>query len=332
MKVLLAAIALLLLPAAATAETLEVEPGISLYVERIGRGHQVIIVPGGFLYYGALQVLARPDRTLVLYDMRNRGRSSRVENDAQISLQADVADLEAVRRHVGAERTSLIGYSYLGMMTMLYAAEHPSRVDRVVQLGPVPMRFGTEYPADMVWRDSAPVIPADREAEVVALRERGYDRSNPQDYCIRFETLMRLRLIVDPRHADRMDPRIRCTMENEWPINFQRHLTIHFRGSVQNFEPPREALRALDIPVLTLHGTMDRNASFAGGAEWAMTLRNGRLIIVPRAAHQLWLDDPQALADVDRFLGGSWPARARSVRSWEQVRAHLPQGLTGPAL
>lgn len=309
---------------------IEVEPGVRLHVERIGSGPNVVIVPGGFLYNGDLQALARPDRTLVLYDMRNRGRSSRVERDDQISLQADVADVEAVRRHVGAERISLIGYSYLGMMVMLYTAEHPGRVDRVVQLGPVAMRFDTEFPSDLVWTDPAPVIPPADWAALEALRAQGHGRSHPQDYCIRSETLQRLMLIVDPRHAERMDPRVRCAMVNEWPINFQRHLGIHFVGSVQNFQPPREAFRRLETPVLTIHGTMDRNASFAGGVEWAMTLPNARLIIARRAAHQLWLDYPRALAEIDRFLAGEWPESAIRVRSLDEVRTRLPGGLAAP--
>jgi pimeloyl-ACP methyl ester carboxylesterase len=56
---------------------------------------------------------------------------------------------------------------------------------------------------------------------------------------------------------------------------------------------------------------LDRNAPYGAGLEWATTFRNGRLITVPGGAHQLWLDDPGILADIDRFLAGSWPERAQ---------------------
>ena len=42
-----------------------------------------------------------------------------------------------------------MGYSYLGFMVVLYAMDHPDRVERLVQLGPVPRKFGTEYPASL---------------------------------------------------------------------------------------------------------------------------------------------------------------------------------------
>ena len=85
------------------------------------------------------------------------------------------------------------------------------------------------------------------------------------------------------------------------------------------------------LRLLADHGTMDRNAAFAGGAEWAMTLPNARLIVARRAAHQLWLDRPQAFGEIDRFLGGRWPENAVRVRSWGQVRTHLRGGLEAPA-
>lgn len=330
MKALLTAMFLLLLPAIArAAEMIEVEPGVSLYAERIGDGPKVVIIPGGFLYDASIARLAGPDRTLILYDMRNRGRSSPVTRDDQISIEADVADIEAVRRHYSAERVSLIGYSYLGLVTMVYAAEHPDRIDRVVQFGPVAMRWDTEFPMDLVWTDPAPVMPPDELAAVERARDEGMIRTDPKEYCLRVERLTRLRLVADPRNAERIDYRRRCEMENEWPVNFERHIELHFVGSVQNYQAPRDAIRALDTPVLTIHGTMDRNAPFASGAEWATLLRNGRLVIVPRAAHPVWVEHEAIWDAVGRFLDGEWPASAIIVRSYDEVRARLPNGLGG---
>lgn len=328
MRAILAALLLLiLLPAPARTETIEVEPGISLYAERIGDGPHVVIIPGGFLYNDSVRRIARPDRTLILYDMRNRGRSARVTRDDAITLQADVADLEAVRRHYRIERTSLIGYSYLGLMVMLYAVEHPGIVERVIQIGPAPPRFGTTYPDALVWRDPAPVMPPDEVAAVERAGEAGLIRTDPREYCRRSERLTRLRLVVDPRVAETIDVERRCAMENEWPVNLDRHFTIHFAGSIQNFEPPRDALRALDLPVLTVHGTMDRNAPFAAGVEWASLLRDGRLIIARRAAHPVWLEYPPFWEEVGQFLDGEWPDSAIRIGGYDDAIARLSSGL-----
>jgi pimeloyl-ACP methyl ester carboxylesterase len=69
---------------------------------------------------------------------------------------------------------------------------------------------------------------------------------------------------------------------------------------------------ALAVPVLTFHGTLDRNAPYGGGLEWATTFRHGRLVTLPGAAHQSWLDDSAVVGEIDRFLAGEWPARAQA--------------------
>jgi pimeloyl-ACP methyl ester carboxylesterase len=330
----LAALLLLTPNAAAAGEArtgmVETAPGIRLHYEKIGDGPQLVIVPGGFLHDSGIRSLARPGRTLILYDMRNRGASSRVERDDQISIEADVADLKAIHDRFGAGKTSLIGYSYLGLMTVLYALDRPDKVERIVQIGPVPIKFGTELPADLIWRDPAPVIPEAQIEEIRALRDEGFDRAHPREYCLRYERLMRLRLVADPAHAERIDPEARCALENEWPVNIQRHLALHFEGSVQKLDPPRDMIAALDVPVLTLHGTMDRNAPFAAGVEWASTLPNARLIAATGAAHQLWLDREQAIAEIDTFLAGAWPESAVKVKGWDDARRLLPAGLGPP--
>ncbi len=47
-------------------------------------------------------------------------------------MDAQVADLEAVRAHFGFARFALVGDSYGGLLAMAYASKHPEHVDRLV--------------------------------------------------------------------------------------------------------------------------------------------------------------------------------------------------------
>ncbi len=153
--------------------------GVQLYYERTGRGPTTLIVPGRLFLARDLAPLAR-QHTLILYDMRNRGRSSRVEDGRLLTIQKDVEDLEAVRRHFRAERFVPVGYSYLGLMVILYAMDHPDRVERLVQLGPVPRKFGTEYPASLLHRDPLPLVDAATTARLDSLERAGWPREHPR--------------------------------------------------------------------------------------------------------------------------------------------------------
>jgi proline iminopeptidase len=290
--------------------------GVRLYYERIGNGPTTIIVPGRLFLARDLAPLGER-HTLILYDMRNRGRSSRVEDGSLLTIQKDVEDLEAVRRHFRVQSFVPVGYSYLGFMVVLYAMDHPDRVERVVQLGPVPRKFGTEYPAGLVHTDSVPVIDPAIAARMDSLRRSGWAREHPREFCEESRRVFDVRLVGDPsKAAGLMDP---CDMSNEWPVNLERHFEHHF-GAVQRLDVPKEALARVRVPVLTIHGTWDRNAPYAAGREWALTLPNARLITIERAAHQVTADAPEVVIPaIDTFVAGRWPARAEKIRSLERA-------------
>jgi pimeloyl-ACP methyl ester carboxylesterase len=114
-------------------------------------------------------------------------------------------------------------------------------------------------------------------------------------------------LVGDPANHARV-PDV-CVYPNEGYAAQNRHLEAHF-ADIQKRDFAKEPFARLAVPVLTVHGTLDRNAPYGAGLEWATTFRDGRLLTVPGGAHQVWLDDPEVLGDIDGFLAGRWPARA----------------------
>jgi pimeloyl-ACP methyl ester carboxylesterase len=289
--------------------------GVRLYYEKIGNGPTTIIVPGRLFLARDLAPLGER-HTLILYDMRNRGRSSRVEDGSLLTIQKDVEDLEAVRRHFGVQRFVPVGYSYLGFMVVLYAMDHPDHVERVVQLSPVPRKFDTEYSASLMHTDSVPVVDSATSARLDSLRRSEWARDHPKEFCEESRRAFAVRLVGDPsKAAELMNP---CDMPNEWPVNLERHFEHHF-AAVQRLDVPKESVAVVRVPVLTIHGTWDRNAPYAAGREWALTLPNARLITVERAAHQVTADAPGiVLPAIDAFVSGRWPERAEKITSLER--------------
>lgn len=73
---------------------------------------------------------------------------------------------------------------------------------------------------------------------------------------------------------------------------------------MSRFDLTAADLEALALPVLTIHGTKDRNAPYGAGREWARSLPNARLLTVEGAAHQVWMDRPEVLGQIREFLEG----------------------------
>ena len=273
------------------------DDGLKLHYRKIGRGPTTLIIPLGFALHDHFKSLADV-ATVITYDPRNRGRSERVQNASSLTLQNDVRDLEAVRSQLKIDRFVPVGYSYLGLMVAMYAAEHPDRVTRMIQLGPVPRRFNTEYPKELTHG---------RE-DITAPRPNLDAAKSAREACEAEWQYTKFVLVGDAKHASRVS--VPCDLENEWPVNFARHLEHHF-ASVQKttFEGNP------NVPVLVIHGTFDRNAPYGSGREWARTLPNARLVTIPGAAHAAWLDDgPSVFAAIREFLRGGWPAAAEVVK------------------
>jgi pimeloyl-ACP methyl ester carboxylesterase len=285
----------------ATEGFLQTKDGVRLYYEESGSGSATLILPGRFLLYPDFRFLGERF-TVIAYDMRNRGRSDFVPDGSLLTLEHDVQDLETVRSYFGVERFSTVGYSYLGKMVVFYALRHPERVERIVQIGSVPMAMATEYPPELRGDDRDRVMDPEARERLRRLREENFHLEQPQKYCEEEWLVARVLLVGDPANVEKLGKGF-CSMPNEWPTNFARHLFHHF-GSMSRFDLTASDVAALSHPVLTIHGTKDRNAPYGAGREWAEKLPNGRLLTYEEAAHQVWVDRPEALAAIQEFLEG----------------------------
>jgi pimeloyl-ACP methyl ester carboxylesterase len=285
--------------------------GAKLHFQRIGDSPIVVIVPLGFLLYEDFKQLAEV-ATIIAYDPRNRGRSSPVTDAKTLTIQQDVKDLETVRAHFNVDKFVPLGFSYLGRMVAMYAADHPDRVTRIVQLGPVPPKFGTEYPKELANGFSDVAAP---EADV-RKREQEHDNPSPalsqRDVCLIDEAVFRYVLVGNGANARRV--RSSCDIENEWPAHLDAHFQ-HLIGSIQKTNFTAADMAKVTVPVLTIHGTKDRNAPYGSGREWARSLPDARLLTIPGAAHASWADDPaKVFAAIRAFVRGEWPLAAESLK------------------
>lgn len=258
--------------------------GLRLWFQTVGSGTQVVVLPNGVHLLQDFSCLA-PGRTLVFYDVRNRGRSDTVIDPAllQRGIHNDVDDLDAVRRHFGLDRLALIGHSYMGLMVILYAMKYPAHVDRIVPIGAMGPYPGKSYPADLTNTD--PVV-RDVFARLGELQKEraSYDA---EEFCRRFWAILRVIYVTDPKDADkvRWD---RCDLPNE--RNFMKYWTEQIIPSIQSLSFPPEALAEVTCPALTIHGTKDRSAAYGGGQDWSSLLPNTRLVSVEGAGHGPWIE------------------------------------------
>lgn len=285
--------------------------GIRLFYRKVGDGEPSLVVPNGIVYGQDFATLAER-RTVLFYDVRNRGRSDEVTDPAVLEkgIHNDVEDLEDVRHAFELPRMQLLAHSYMGLMAALYAARYPAHVSRVIQIGPSPPSAAKQYAPEMSGRDAT---FASVMAALQAFQARAGAITDPEQRCREFWTLLGPLYVFDPRDAARANW-YRCDLPNERRL--WDYLSRFLFPSMQALVLDADALSPVTAPVLVIHGRQDRSAPYGGAVDWAALLPDARLLTVDNAAHAPWIEAPHLVFDaIDTFFAGRWPEAAVQVKS-----------------
>jgi proline-specific peptidase len=116
-------------------ESFRTQEGRQLSYRREGSGPILVCHPGGpgfsSRYLADLGGVGAT-RTLVMLDPRGTAGSDAPEDPCAYATSDYVADVEALREHLGVEQLDLLGHSHGGVVALAYAAAHPKRVRRLV--------------------------------------------------------------------------------------------------------------------------------------------------------------------------------------------------------
>jgi proline iminopeptidase len=225
--------------------------GVRLFTRRAGSGPPVVVLHGGpGAHHDYLlpqyDLLAR-GRTLWYYDQRGGGQSP-VERTTPVGWREHVADLEGLRRHWACDRLTLLGYSWGGLLALLYALEHPERIAALalVATAPAAARWRAEFERRLRERMADPRI-ADARAALQASDLRG---SDPEAYRRRAFALSVAGYFRDPERAAELTPfRVTArTQQAVWDSLGDYDLTDRLRRTFPVGARP---------PALLVHGTFD---------------------------------------------------------------------------
>ncbi|MFF5449379.1 alpha/beta fold hydrolase [Streptomyces sp. NPDC012888] len=268
------------------------------YHER-GGGEPLVCVPGGAMraseYLGDLGGLAA-GRRLVLLDLRGTGDSEVPADESTYRVDHQVADLEALREHLGLERMDVLAHSAGGNLLQLYAAAHPHRLRKAVLVTP------TSWAVD---------LPTTAGHRLGAARLRAGEEWYEKAYAA-------YRAVLDGDGGDAEWDLAMPFFYGRWDETARAHAAANDRQQNERaaevyagpgaFDPPatRAALRGVGAEVLVLAGELDGNPPPVLAGQLAELFPRGVLDVQPGAAHFPWLDDPAGFSGrVERFLAAA---------------------------
>ena len=257
----------------------------------------IVLVNGGPGYdsqqiFRAFKRLASPTRRVIAYDQRGIGRTpppSSVPHD--YSLDAFVADLEALRIRLGVQRIDLLGHSFGALVASAYTAAHPNRVRSLILHAGLPMSVGAQYEGD-----------ARFERRLGLLQRRGVVPGSMPALCADRSRALLPVYVGDPRRAD-------AIAKGLGPFRCDDSVGIVANEAIAS-DPRRPALELALAryrgPALVVMGSRD-----PFGAAWAddnaAPLRGAQVTkrILPNAGHYLWLESAALYPTLRAFLATS---------------------------
>lgn len=266
--------------------------GVTLYTRTIGTGPDVVVLHGGpGAHHDYLlpqyDLLAR-GRRLRYYDQRGGGRSP-VDRDVPVGWQEQVADLAALLDRWGLPQTTVLGYSWGGLLALLFAVHHPGRVARLALVAPA---AGSRADREAFERTFA---ERSHDPRIVRLRNElaasGLRQRDPEGYRRRQFDLAVAPYFRDPGDASRLTP-FRVTGRTQDAV----------WRSLGDYDITPQ-LAALDVPALVIHGRHDP-IPLASSERTAGALR-ARLEIFEHSGHVPHVEETERfVAVLDQFLPG----------------------------
>ena len=218
--------------------------------------------------------------SLIRYDERGNGLSD--WDVEELSLDAFVADLEAVADAAGLERFSMFGMSQGSPVAVAYAVRHPERVAKLVLYGGFTKGARQRGAIDL-----------HKEEAIATLIREGWGQDNPA-----FRQIFTSQMMPDA-----------SVEQAQWFNDLQRETT-----SPENAVKLRIAIDEIDIadllpnlqtPTLVIHRRDDARQPFEEGRTLAAMIPNAQFVVLEGRNHIMLEDEaewPRFMAEVRNFV------------------------------
>ena len=228
-------------------------------------------------------------RQVIFYDQRGTGASKAVQAGAPQTMEAQVADLEAVRKGLGLTKVVLVGDSYGGLLSIAYACTHPDHIAKLVlsdaagsNLNTIVHLFDQVFPDAMEQNQQAEKPRATRTQEAAETSLRNH-------FSLIFYSL---------EQRDRYFKLVGPTRNLGFEVAVAE--AVGKAASQQDYTPK---LAGFAFPTLVLTGRYDMNVAPLTAWRLKQAIPGARLVFFEKSGHFPWFEEPAKYrAVVEGFL------------------------------
>ena len=278
--------------------------GVILYVKSVGRGTPLVVVHGG---PGASHDYLLPNLyrlatsyRLVFIDERGSGRSPRLEDTKQYTVEKMADDVEAVRAALQLGKIALLGHSYGGVVVQAYAFKYPSNLSHLI----LASTFSSTRQLNDALGRLKQAMPAERRARLEALEKAGlFGKGETWEHGRYTDEYAKLAWgvgyfpsLYGARPDANYDP-LEGNTKNSWELYREMwgsHGEFVVDGNLKEVEWV-DRLSEIKVPTLILVGDHDESDPVMS-REMNAKISGSKLVVLPDSGHMTFVDQP------DRFV------------------------------
>jgi proline iminopeptidase len=230
---------------------------------------------------------------IIIFDQRGAGRSTPLGSLADNTTAHLVADMEALRRHLGVERWVLFGGSWGSTLALAYAETHPERCLGLVLRGVFLCRrsevdwflYGIRAVFPEAWRAFSGFLP---ESERQDLLEAYHRRLTNPDPAVHMPAARAWSTYEGACSTLLPSPdTVAAFGEDRMALGLARIEAHYFRNNV--VAPKDDLVRRIDtirrLPAIIVQGRYDMVCPIVSADELARAWPEAEYVIVPDAGH-----------------------------------------------
>ena len=275
--------------------------GVILYVKTVGRGPPLVVVHGGpgashDYLLPSLYRLASSYR-LVFIDERGSGRSPRLEDPKQYTVEKMADDVEAVRTALHLGKIALLGHSYGGVVVQAYAFKYQANLSHLI----LASTFSSTRELNEALGRMKQAMPADRRARLEALEKAGlFGKGEIWEHGRYTDEYAKLAwgvgyfpALYGARPEPNYDP-VDGNTKNSWELYREMwgsHGEFVVDGNLKEVEWV-DRLAEIKVPTLILVGDHDQSDP-AMSREMNAKIAGSKLVVLPDSGHMTFVDQPE---------------------------------------
>ena len=226
---------------------------------------------------------------LIFYDQRGSGKSAFPKDTTSINIATFVEDIEAIRKHFGKDKITLVGHSWGSLLALHYGQKYPDNLTQLILISPAPTT--SAYYEKMLSNMQQKRKEEDTKELVRLMMSKEFEKRDPETFAKAMKIGDKSNL-YDQTKVDslyELHNYNKKTAGNFWLVSNIMEKNFF------NYDITSE-INNISCPSIIIIGDMD-NVPFASNQLLSETLKNTKLEVIKETGHYPFFEDPKAFSN-----------------------------------